>query len=154
MDLEQMKRRISDELEQVNRAVVLLKKEPKPEELEGFGDNTPLSEEIDAILSAENEETRAARLGGLLDRAAALDEALHRIERGSYGMCLSCGKKISSKRLEAVPEAAYCTACQGERESPGRQEHHEHEWKRTEDVYKRLEEFEEGGLGPRPPKSE
>ena len=146
-----MKRRIVAELEQVNRAVQMLKKDPPPGELEGFGDNTPLSEEIDAILSAEDKELRADRLGRLLDRAAALDEALHRIDQGSYGICVSCDSRISRERLAAVPEAPYCAACQREREHvAGHREHHGGEWKLAEGVREEREEFDEGGLGRKP----
>jgi DnaK suppressor protein len=38
--------------------------------------------------------------------------ALHRIDTGHYGVCMECEEPISSKRLEAVPWAKYCVACQ------------------------------------------
>ncbi len=38
--------------------------------------------------------------------------ALHRIDGGSYGICMECEEPISSKRLDAVPWARYCVACQ------------------------------------------
>ncbi len=39
-------------------------------------------------------------------------EALGRIRDGSFGECVTCGEEINSKRLEAVPWARYCLACQ------------------------------------------
>jgi DnaK suppressor protein len=39
-------------------------------------------------------------------------EALHRIELGAYGVCMECEEPISQKRLDAVPWAKYCVACQ------------------------------------------
>ena len=39
---------------------------------------------------------------------AEIDEALWRIEEGTYGMCAVCGKKIPEERLEAVPYATLC----------------------------------------------
>ena len=39
-------------------------------------------------------------------------DALHRIEDGSYGSCMECDEPISPKRLNAVPWARYCVACQ------------------------------------------
>ena len=42
-----------------------------------------------------------------------IDEALLRIEAGSYGRCLSCGGPIGMQRLRAVPEARYCIGCSG-----------------------------------------
>jgi len=38
--------------------------------------------------------------------------ALHRIDEGMYGVCLHCEEDISPKRLNAVPWAPYCIACQ------------------------------------------
>ena len=40
-----------------------------------------------------------------------LNEALERIESGTYGICRSCGKEISKTRLEAVPNATQCIDC-------------------------------------------
>jgi DnaK suppressor protein len=53
------------------------------------------------------------RLGERESQAVAdIDQALLRIEEGSYGICQSCGKSIDERRLEAVPTARYDAACQ------------------------------------------
>jgi len=41
-----------------------------------------------------------------------VDGALARIREGSFGECVSCGKEINSKRLEAVPWTRHCIECQ------------------------------------------
>ena len=41
-----------------------------------------------------------------------ISDALHRIEHETYGICLECEEPISAKRLDAVPWARYCVACQ------------------------------------------
>lgn len=38
--------------------------------------------------------------------------ALARLENGSFGVCLRCGKPIAPARLEALPWAAHCIVCQ------------------------------------------
>jgi DnaK suppressor protein len=38
--------------------------------------------------------------------------ALSRIADGSYGICNHCEEEISLKRLNAVPQTAYCIKCQ------------------------------------------
>jgi RNA polymerase-binding transcription factor len=38
----------------------------------------------------------------------AIDEALRRIEDGTYGLCSACGGPIGEERLEAVPYATLC----------------------------------------------
>jgi len=51
-----------------------------------------------------------------LNRKAALlsqvTDALERLARGSYGVCLACENHISPKRLAALPWAALCLGCQ------------------------------------------
>jgi DnaK suppressor protein len=40
-----------------------------------------------------------------------LEDALKRIEKGTYGHCTECGKLIEKERLEAVPHAQQCLQC-------------------------------------------
>lgn len=47
---------------------------------------------------------------------AAIDAALQRMEEGTYGRCLSCGKQISRERLEAIPWATQCIDCKRKEE--------------------------------------
>ena len=142
---------LRDELARVNKSIVAIKKEPRAEELEGFGDNTPLSEEIDSISVAEQNEIQADHLGRLFDRAAALDEAIHRLDRGVYGLCVSCGAKIPEQRLKVVPEAARCTDCQSdvERRKP-KDEPLPAEWKSVKELYEAREAFDEEGFERHP----
>lgn len=51
-----------------------------------------------------------------------IDEALRRIEDGSYGKCFGCGKMISASRLQAVPHARLCIECKSAEEDkkPGK----------------------------------
>ena len=41
-----------------------------------------------------------------------IDQALERIEAGTYGSCVHCGQPCQEKRLEAVPWARHCFDCQ------------------------------------------
>jgi DnaK suppressor protein len=43
---------------------------------------------------------------------ADIDQALLRINEGSYGTCARCGKDIPERRLEALPTARYDAECQ------------------------------------------
>jgi RNA polymerase-binding protein DksA len=47
----------------------------------------------------------------------AIDEAMKRIEEGTYGLCLQCGKPISKKRLTALPHAELCIDCKKKNEA-------------------------------------
>ncbi len=42
---------------------------------------------------------------------AAIDEALTRIDGGTFGTCARCGKPIAEERLEAMPYATKCIDC-------------------------------------------
>ena len=52
----------------------------------------------------------------LLDRESALvrhlRNAIHRIEDGSYNLCLQCEEEIAPTRLKAIPWAELCIRCQ------------------------------------------
>lgn len=56
-----------------------------------------------------------SRLTGLAEAAAAelrqVDDALARVDAGTYGICANCGRPIPAGRLEARPFAEYCVAC-------------------------------------------
>ena len=45
-----------------------------------------------------------------------IDEAIARIDEGSYGICESCGGQIGLKRLEARPVTTLCIECKTEQE--------------------------------------
>ena len=46
-----------------------------------------------------------------------IDEALHRIDDGTYGICNVCGQLIRKARLQSLPFAHTCMECQNEMES-------------------------------------
>ena len=50
----------------------------------------------------------------------AINDALVKIEKGSYGLCECCNGTILLKRLEAIPWTRYCIKCQEEAENPKR----------------------------------
>ncbi|MDF2559319.1 MAG: molecular chaperone DnaK [Microbacterium sp.] len=56
-----------------------------------------------------------SRLTGLADAAASelrqVDDALARVDAGTYGVCANCGKAIPEARLQARPFAEYCVTC-------------------------------------------
>lgn len=46
----------------------------------------------------------------------ATEEALRRMDEGSYGICANCGEEIPLERLEALPQATLCIRCKKEQE--------------------------------------
>jgi DnaK suppressor protein len=52
-----------------------------------------------------------ALLAAARERVAEVDDALRRVDAGSYGACERCGRPIAAERLAARPFARYCMAC-------------------------------------------
>lgn len=40
-----------------------------------------------------------------------INDALGKVEDGTYGICTSCGKKIEDDRLDVIPETTLCSHC-------------------------------------------
>lgn len=61
------------------------------------------------VFPSRSEEYRAFKLKNSIPR---IHVALARIDAGTYSICMSCAENIGDTRLELVPGALYCTACQ------------------------------------------
>lgn len=63
-----------------------------------------------ADLSADNyeEEVSLALLENEGRLLIEVNDALARIEKGTFGRCEACGEEISKPRLQALPYARYC----------------------------------------------
>ena len=64
---------------------------------------------------ASDDYEREFSLGRATDEQKVLyliDEAMKRVEDGTYGSCLQCGKAISKSRLAALPYSELCIECQ------------------------------------------
>ncbi len=79
-------------------------------EMAAFDDG--VKDSVDMSLQDVNQEI-ALRLGERESQMVAdIDQALLRIDEGTYGECVRCGKPISERRLEALPTARYDAECQ------------------------------------------
>ena len=101
-------------LEENKRALLLSAKKTLSEEATFDTDDLP--DEID-LASSEYTQSMVFRLR---DREKFLlkkiDDALSRIESGTYGICEICEEDISLKRLEARPVTTMCIRCKEEQE--------------------------------------
>jgi len=76
-----------------------------------------VKDSVDMSLQDVNREI-AFRLGERESQMVAdIDQALLRMDEGTYGQCARCGKPIDERRLEALPTARYDAACQTEIEA-------------------------------------
>jgi DnaK suppressor protein len=79
-----------------------------PQDPADAGTNLAESDRAEAILAAAKA------------RRVLVIDALVRLENGSYGVCVDCGKPVPEGRLEAKPEAARCLTCQAKRDGRDR----------------------------------
>jgi RNA polymerase-binding protein DksA len=111
IDTEHFRERLLDERARVKEALDYLHEEHpgsmEDETQEIPSNNHPgdvathtLDREIDYTLE-ENEERVLA----------AIDAALERIDKGTFGICRSCGRPIALERLEALPYTIQCIDC-------------------------------------------
>lgn len=77
----------------------------------GAWDATVSSHIADHATEVAQQETTIGLAYNLQSILDAVDSALHRMERGTYGQCESCGSAIPEARLEALPYATLCIAC-------------------------------------------
>ena len=89
---------------------------------EAVQEEAPLSGD-DAFGNAASElyqqELDLALLDKCRDQLTQVKAALHRIDAGTYGICVRCHQVIGAARLEAIPETAYCRECEADVEVEG-----------------------------------
>ena len=79
---------------------------------------------VDLSVQDVNKEL-ALRLGERESQMVAdIDQALLRIQEGTYGTCARCGKVIDERRLEALPTARYDANCQAIIEAANGEDEH------------------------------
>lgn len=69
----------------------------------------------DGTTYAVERMTGAYQARTLYETVREIDQALERIDGGSYGRCARCGEPIPAGRLEALPWADRCVPCSADR---------------------------------------
>lgn len=59
-----------------------------------------------------SEDVSLKQLGTHRETLLKIDEALRKLDEGTYGICEDCGEEISEQRLKVLPFAIYCRDCQ------------------------------------------
>ena len=81
------------------------------------GDDITRGDSLDIASNARDREITFMLKSRELDDLRAVEDAIERIDSDDYGICASCEDPIELKRLEAVPWARFCRACQEEMEN-------------------------------------
>jgi len=82
-------------------------------ELDGRGADVvgaqDMADQADSCYTKESLFQQSSSARGLLTLVQA---ALRRDDEGDFGLCVECGEPVQKKRLDAVPWARHCVACQ------------------------------------------
>ncbi len=63
-----------------------------------------------------NEDLNLQKLTAHKKNLEKIEEALRKLDEGTYGICEDCGAEISEQRLKIIPFAIYCVECMEKRE--------------------------------------
>ena len=97
----------------------------KMRDVRSTGEVTKLSEVFDAGESSEadiQEDIELALIQMKSETLNRVDDALARLEQGTYGNCFECGEEIAEKRLKALPFAVRCKDCEEAKENADQRE--------------------------------
>ena len=114
IDLAVMRKRLEEKQAEIQQHIATL-----------TGSLVPPEDAIQASYDVEDPEEEAVDLQetdvdqAILDNEktllAEVQQALARIDNGTYGICSNCGRQpIPEKRLEAIPWATLCLTCEPE----------------------------------------
>lgn len=114
LDVEHFRALLLEKREAVTAALDNLQRENSRSLEEETGEL--VSGSADQHLADTATETVEREIGSTLEEhderlRVAIDDALRRIEDGTYGKCVNCGAPIPEERLEAMPWATLCIDC-------------------------------------------
>ncbi len=115
-----------DFIERMRKSLIDLKTEIITNLMAGNADFREIVEGMDpkdfADIASDDIDRKMIEAVGTQDlkRLRLIDSAMTRIQQGKYGLCMKCGKRIPSERLEAIPYALMCIECKNAEERRNR----------------------------------
>jgi RNA polymerase-binding transcription factor len=113
MDIECFKQRLLDKERKLRSDITRLEDEARVSGEAEVRDSTDDATSSQGTSESLQEDTLASQT------LVQVQYALHRIEDGTYGKCIACGRQIEAARLEAIPWAPYCLEDQEKQEVKG-----------------------------------
>jgi RNA polymerase-binding transcription factor len=104
--LEQFKKKLETRQQELRRNVTRTQQDGRSADedtAQDIADRAASSYTKEFLFSQSNNERQLLQM---------VEGALDRIREGTFGECISCGKEINAKRLEAVPWTRHCIECQ------------------------------------------
>jgi len=120
-NFKQLRSRLKSEQKRLLGELEQLKANIRPSEVRREG--SPFGKREEEATESFEFEKRLAVEKQVRDHLAEVEHALDKFEKGTYGLCDSCGQPIATDRLEALPQASLCVNCKAKnakgRPSPG-----------------------------------
>jgi DnaK suppressor protein len=112
-DIERLKQRLHEKKRELQSDSAILEGEARVSgegEVEDSTDAATMSEDASESLHEDALDSQTL---------VQVQDALRRIEEGTYGKCIACGRQIEAARLEAMPWAPYCLEDQEKQDRAG-----------------------------------
>jgi DnaK suppressor protein len=103
--LEDEKKHLTQELEQIKAA---------GQTPDTRREGSPFGKREEEATEALELEKRLAMDKKISEQLNAVEHALEKFDKGTYGLCDICGQPIEEGRLEALPQASVCMKCKSE----------------------------------------
>jgi DnaK suppressor protein len=108
--LSQFKRGLQEQERELSQAI-----EKAGKEIRDFAGPVPL-DSVDLTCFTASEESLFTSASQNRTRLRMIQQALERMNDGSFGICVDCGAAIRLKLLQALPWASHCIECQEQAE--------------------------------------
>lgn len=108
--LEYYKKKLAARREELARAIARTEQEGRE------ADEDPTVDLADKAANSYTKEFLFGQTHNDWSTLKLVDEALKRIEEGTFGECVACHQELQQKRLEAVPWTRHCIPCQEKKE--------------------------------------
>lgn len=111
IDLAVMRKRLEEKQAELQQHIATLTRSlVPPEDTVQAGDGVEDLEE--EAVDLEEIDVEQATLDNEKALLAEVQQALARIDNGTYGICTNCGQPIPEERLEAIPWTSLCVTCE------------------------------------------
>ncbi len=111
MDLSAQRRRLENDLGEAENSLAAIQERLAVGQQDSSGELSLRDQHpADAATDTESRELDLTRQRMLEARIGRIQDAIERMDRGTYGRCVVCGGEIPAERLEALPDTAYCVA--------------------------------------------
>ena len=115
-DLQRFRKLIEDERRRVVQRIGMIEEEIQGMAASQSGNQSYSNHMADIGTDAIEQEQAFLHASQGTDYLMALEDALRRVDKGTYGICEECNEKIPPRRLEAFLAARLCIKCQSKAE--------------------------------------